>query len=303
MSVYDKPDDVAKTVESVLSQQSVKLELLIVSDGASEDVLSVLHGVSDPRVRFIEQTNQGLTAALINGCEQAQYDFIARIDAGDCMLPQRLHEQAVCLQQNANVGLVSCWVQIHTEDGFDLYTIQQSDAELMAGLRSDSVNNFRAPHHASVMFRKAAYIQAGGYRKEFYFAQDCDLWSRMMEAVEVEVVQKLLQRCVFSASGISGRHRDFQVALSGLVVEAARLRTQGQSDQPVLMHAAKLRPSDDSRLNNSGGEFDGNYFIASVLSKTQPKAALTYLSKALAERPWHWRARIKQILCLAKGLL
>lgn len=297
MSVYDRPDDVVSTVESVLEQKGINLNFVVVCDGASPEVVSALKGIDDVRLTLVYQTNQGLTVALIRGCAEAKYDFIARIDTGDHMLPGRLVKQAHCLLAHPDVGLVSCWVTMHTEEGFILYDVKHSETELHAGLTARREAEFKSPVHASVMFRRSAYIAAGAYREEFYFAQDCDLWARMLVKSKIKVIAEPLQRCLFSASGISGRYRNLQSALAKLVVEGNRLREQGEDDSSLLSVVRGLRPAAAMEEAVSIDEFDGNYFIASVLGKTQPEAALVYWRKVLSERPWHLRARLKWGLC------
>lgn len=304
MSVYDKPKDVSKTIDSVLAQTGVELELVIVSDGASDEVLRVLNDVTDDRINVHYQRNQGLTVALIEGCRLASHEFIARIDAGDCMLPGRLKRQANYLAGNADAAFVSCWVKMLTDEGFELYDVRQTRSELLRGLKAADHQNFKSPVHASVMFRATAYHKVGGYRSEFYFAQDCDLWTRLVTEFDAGVIEHVLQTAVFSASGISGRNSAKQRELALLVCELNKLRGSDGLDASVLAAASNIRPSksDDASRASQNSDFDGNYFIASVLTKTQPNAALIYWNRALSEKPFHLLARAKQAWCQLRSI-
>ncbi len=301
MSVYDKPDEVGSTVRSVLAQQGVDLELIVVSDGASSDVLDVLTAFDDARLHVILQENQGLTEALINGCNTASHAFIARIDSGDRMRKGRLLQQARHLEANPNAALVACGVHTHTQEGFALYDVQYNSSELKVGLSASEINDFKSPVHASVMFRKSAYHAVGGYRPEFYFTQDCDLWARMCHEFDVGAIEEVLQDCVFSAGGISGLYTDFQRKLEALVVESNRLRQSSASDIGVLARAKELRPEQKSKTVSD--EFNGNYFIAAVLSAEQPLAAIVYWRRALKIRPWHVKSWFRYALCTLKSFL
>ncbi len=302
MSVYDKPHDVRLTVDSVLAQQGVELELVVVSDGASDDVNDVLAAYQDSRLNIIYQTNQGLTVALANGCNHAKHEYIARVDAGDEMLAGRLLAQAQTLERDKSLALVCCWVHMHTEEGFKLYDVQYSAKELTQGLSTTQPGQLKSPVHSSVMFRKAHYVEVGGYRPEFYFTQDCDLWARLLHCYPLSVIEDVLQKAVFSASGISGLHKQQQTELANLVVQANVLRQQGKNDTVILEQAKQYKSNND----NVGGHkavsrFAGNYFIASVLSKQQPKAALVYWHKALTEKPLAVNARLKWFVCLLRS--
>ncbi len=299
MSVFDKPNDVQATIESVLSQQGVEFELVIVCDGADADVVTVVESFDDPRINVLFQANQGLTVALINGCANAQHSYIARVDAGDRMLADRLRSQAEALTASPEAGLVTCGVEFHTVEGYSLYTVEHSAEPLSRALRTHDRASFQSPVHASVMFRKSAYQRVGGYRPEFYFAQDCDLWARLVQDHQLLALKEILQYCVFSSSGLSGLHSQKQRQLADLVVSANRLRSSGSSDEPILELARRIRPTRE--IETVADEFGGLYFIASILSKDRPHEALDYWQQALSIRPFHLKARIKQLSCWLKA--
>ncbi len=296
MSVFDKPADVKITIESVLAQVGVELEFIIVNDGAHESVLSVLRSFDDSRIKVISQVNQGLTLALINGCSAASHECIARVDAGDQMMAGRLKNQAECLRQYDDVGMVCCWVKIHTDEGVELYDVTYTEQELLAGLSTSERDKLRSPVHASVMFRKSFYELVGGYRKEFYFTQDCDLWARLVSVSKLRVIPEFLQRALYSPSGISGRNAESQRELANLIVEANELRAKNKSDDVILSRAQQYRPIKAKSSENT--DFAGNYFIASILSNKNPRAAATYWLRSLKSKPWHvlvWLRLLKSL--------
>lgn len=287
MSIYDEPAHVRKTIESVLAQQGVEFEFIIISDGASKEVLTVVQPhLSDQRILFFEQPNQGLTKALISACNHASAPFIARIDAGDEMLPSRLSKQLEHLKSNRQLGFVSSWVQLLTEEGYSLYSIKLSADKLRAGLLTDCVDQFCIPFHASVMFRKSVYDEVGGYRADFYFTQDADLWSRMIEVSEVDVIEEYLTSGIFSEKGISGRNAERQKRIKELIVQANQARNSKQCEREILDQIRKIRPGTDKN-SEQRDNFDGLYFIANVLTDNGSAHANQYWLKAFKERPWN----------------
>ena len=93
MSVCNGSDLLAKAVNSILSQEGVSLELIVVNDGSIDGSCATIldeYARRDPRVRVIHQENTGLTRALIRGCAAARGQFIARQDSDDISLPGRL---------------------------------------------------------------------------------------------------------------------------------------------------------------------------------------------------------------------
>ena len=92
MSVYNGAKYLRESVESVLSQEGVAFEFIIVNDGSTDDsgIILAEYAARDDRIRIIEQENTGLTRALIRGCDEAQGKYIARQDADDISMPNRL---------------------------------------------------------------------------------------------------------------------------------------------------------------------------------------------------------------------
>src|SRR2546422_11093904 len=85
LGVYNGAALLNETIESVLRQEGVKLELIAIDDGSTDDTADILTGYAarDSRVKVIHQENQGLTRALIRGCWYARGKYIARQDAGE----------------------------------------------------------------------------------------------------------------------------------------------------------------------------------------------------------------------------
>jgi len=286
LSVHSEATHVKKTIDSVLAQQNIDFEFIIVSDGAEQSVIDVVTQYNDDRIYFIEQKNQGLTKALINGCKHARSPFIARIDAGDCMLEDRLSIQAEALQSNDDLGLVASWVDIETEEGYFLYTMDLNQSQLVSGLKARNNNDFCSPFHASVMMRKSVYESVGGYRSDFYFAQDCDLWTRIIDVCDVDVIQKKLTKGIFSYKGISGKHADQQKQLLSLILQAREQRLNGHAEDDMLAKAHRIRPEFMSNDNTPLNNFSGLYFIAKVLTDNRSEHAFDYWKRVIRIKPF-----------------
>ncbi len=301
MSVYDGPEDVRLTINSVLQQKGVVFELIIISDGATESVVSVLESFDDDRIIVLRQENKGLTQALMYGCEKSRASYIARIDSGDLMLPDRLKEQVFTLDSDDSVVIVSSHVEVKTPDGYFLYQIKDSGDDLSESLTSSQPAKIKTPFHSSVAFRKSTYIAVGGYRSQFYFAQDCDLWARMVRHGRIEVIDKVLTQGLFSASGLSGRYAHIQRLLKEVVAKLNSETTNGLASKreiALLKEAEDISQLRFSTVDSQSGSQEGLYFIASVLTKNKSKGAKKYWKQYLSKNPWHLKARLKALWCL-----
>ncbi len=288
MGVRNGASSLAATLDSLASQEEVNLEIVVINDGSSDDTGEILaaYAARDPRLRVLERRGRGLTRSLIEGCQVARGPFIARQDAGDLSLPGRLQRQLRCLEEHPDASLCSTHVRLVVPEGATARVNTPEPRDLADGLTGPAI-------HGSVMMRRSAYERAGGYRPMFYFAQDIDLWSRMVEIGTHLVVPEVLYEATLSPGSISGSRRQEQDAFHALIVAATQARRSGEEETPWLTQAEAL----SDRCRDSGAEphrqADGAYFIGACLTRERPDLARLYLRQALALNPWHLKARLK----------
>jgi glycosyltransferase involved in cell wall biosynthesis len=104
---------IAEAIDSILSQTFSDFELIIVNDGSTDATAEILESYrpSDARIRVYCQENAGGASAMNLGCEVAQGRYIARMDADDISLPQRLAWQVSYLDEHPRVGVCGTWVR------------------------------------------------------------------------------------------------------------------------------------------------------------------------------------------------
>jgi glycosyltransferase involved in cell wall biosynthesis len=285
-----------ETMESVLSQEGVSLEFIVIDDGSTDGSAIVLdnYALYDPRVRIVHQENQGLTRALITGCESARGKYIARQDAGDISLPNRLSLQKAFLDQHEDCAFVSCWTTaIGPKDEY-LFTRKgrgrASSPISILSKREDKWVAIDGPtHHGSVMFRRDAYVKAGGYRAAFYYAQDWDLWYRLAALGTFAMVEQVLYRGRITPDSISSLHRDQQVAYARLSLKAIALRLAGHSDAAPVEEAVRLLPRKPHVIRRSD-QGRAMYFIGKGLADNNDPRATRYFLNAISSNPFLFRA-------------
>ncbi len=288
MGVRNGASSLAATLDSLASQEEVNLEIVVINDGSSDGTGEILaaHAARDPRLRVLERRGRGLTRSLIEGCQAARGPFIARQDAGDLSLPGRLRRQLRCLEEHPDASLCSTHVRLVVPEGATARVNAPEPHDLADGLTGPAI-------HGSVMMRRSAYEQAGGYRPMFYFAQDIDLWSRMVEFGSHLVVPEVLYEATLSPGSISGSRRREQEEFHGLIVGATQARRSGQEEGPWLTRAEALADRCRDSKVEPRRQADGAYFIGACLARERPDLARRYLREALALNPWHLKARLK----------
>ena len=105
MPVYNKAAFLKEAVESILSGTFSDLELIAVDDKSTDESLSILHAMTDPRLRIIElSVNQGPAGAANAGLDAARGEYIVRMDADDVAVPDRLALQVAFMDRHPEVG-------------------------------------------------------------------------------------------------------------------------------------------------------------------------------------------------------
>lgn len=286
MAAYDDAAYLAETIDSVLSQAGPSLELVVVDDGSRDDSRGIVerYATADPRVRLVAGEHQGLTRALIRGCRLAAAGTIARQDVADVSRPGRLAAQKAALDADPALAFVSCWTDVCGPEWEFLYARRGTgaarrpvDAVDRAGGRATLLD---APtHHGSVMFRKAAYDRAGGYRSEFYLAQDRDLWFRLAEVGRLQVLDQPLYAARVLPASRTATHREIQHRLGRLARRAFELRQAGEPEEPAIAEARGLVPD---AVPDDGTRAATYYFIGEALRRNRDARAIAYFRKALA---------------------
>jgi glycosyltransferase involved in cell wall biosynthesis len=173
-------------LESLFCQTLGDIEIIALDDGSNDggqtrSVLEAFAG-SDPRLRPVFMPHQGIAATLNHGLALARAELVARMDADDASLPDRLKRQADFLDANPEVGVAGCLVahggDICKNAGYARHvawanTLTRHE-ELALGLYRD------APlPHPSVMFRRQVVLEHGGYGLGD-FPEDFELWLRLV---------------------------------------------------------------------------------------------------------------------------
>lgn len=289
MSVHNGQRYLRAALDSVVAQQGVEFELLVVDDGSCDSTPAILaeYAARDSRMRVLTTEHVGLTRALIKGCEQARGRFIARQDADDLSLPGRLCAQATLLRADARLAFVSCWAEVIGPEDESLYFEERPSD--VADARDWLVRRrIGPPGHGTVMFRADAYRAAGGYRALFRYAQDSDLWVRLAWHGELAYVPQLLYRYRVQPASISATRIRVRAQYQRLVNRLHVARYAGEDEAAIIEATSLPGPSTDAA--EAGSEAASCYFIGRCLMARGDKRGAHYLRRALRADPAHWRA-------------
>jgi hypothetical protein len=213
MAVHNGEEFVAGALESILGQSLADIEVVVIDDGSTDASADEVHRVADDRVQLVRLTEPSgdLALALDVGVRRCRADLIARMDADDISVPVRLERQAAVMSADADIAMLGSWVEALDGSG-EQWMISRPPCD-DASIRF--ILNYRCPfHHPSMMLRRRHLEAAGGYRAGYRYAEDYDLWRRMIrEGKGLNLPEVLLAQRYYSSS-TSGRNRQIQQARS-----------------------------------------------------------------------------------------
>ena len=206
MGVHNGAAHVRQAIDSVLAQTEADLELIVVDDGSTDATPQIVAASADARLRMARRPHEGLTRALNHALALARAPIVARLDADDVALPERLARQLAFLEAHPEVGVLGSAAREINGDGRDLGIVQPplDDRTLRRVLirRNPMV-------HSSITMRRTLVDAVGGYDASFAVAQDYDLWMRLAAVTRLaNLAEPLVVRRLLPAGVSVVRDRD-----------------------------------------------------------------------------------------------
>ncbi|GAB4405655.1 MAG: hypothetical protein OHK0053_31640 [Microscillaceae bacterium] len=245
MSAYNAEKYLVEAIESVLAQTHSAFELILINDGSKDRTLEIMqsYAARDPRIVIDDHENMGVARSVNRAiAELAKGDLIARVDADDVMLPQRLARQIEYLKTHPEVTMTSGYCHLINEKG-DIVGIQKlSGFESVEACR-ESLRQFQEPvicAQTSLMFYKKDFLAVGGYR-HIWPSEDVDLFTRMVEngSILVSPPEILMKYRIHSQSVMANRSLR-EKNQSSWVVDCMARRRQGLAERTFEEYMAVL---------------------------------------------------------------
>lgn len=104
--IYNSEPYLKDTITSIVQQSHKHWELILVNDGSTDRSKEVALSFDDPRIRYYEQKNQGVSSARNIGLSHMSGDFFCFLDSDDMLTPQSLLSRLAIFRQHKEVGFV-----------------------------------------------------------------------------------------------------------------------------------------------------------------------------------------------------
>lgn len=180
MSVYNGEKYLSEAIESILNQTFKDFEFLIINDGSTDSSREIILSYDDYRIKLIENDNNiGLTKSLNKGVDIACGKYIARMDADDISMPERLEKQVDFMENHEDIAVCGSWFSVIDDKGNILSEVKtQINHEFLFFELF-----FKNPiGHATTIMRKSVIEHIGRYDPDYVVTQDYYLWFRIIES-------------------------------------------------------------------------------------------------------------------------
>lgn len=246
MPVYNAEKYLCESIDSILSQTFKDFEFIIINDGSTDSSLEIIKYYNDRRIHIVDQDNTGLAKALNNGIALSTTEFIARMDADDIAMPERLGKQYHFLSNNPKYIIVGSNAENIDVDGNYVYTTSQKITD----------NNLRGmlpctPFiHPSVMFRKDIYYKAGKYPEYMVnFGEDVILINNMAKFGKMANLPEPLIKYRIVPTANSPRSGKGKKRLNEIISKAILKNEIGSDDYEFIKTLTSNRNSNERLAN------------------------------------------------------
>lgn len=202
--LYNKSSSVLKTIQSIQRQSFQDFEIIVVDDGSTDGSSEIVEAIqsSDSRLSLIKKTNGGVCSARNIGIKKSKGEFIALLDADDIWDKDYLQEQ---MHMVSDFPECSMW-GINYGETIDDAIIREVPTGLPKGFRGIVEDYFRIPGRisdlfcsSSVLIRKYVFDKVGLFDERIRYAEDSDMWFRIIARFQVAFYDKYMVYYRFDA--------------------------------------------------------------------------------------------------------
>ncbi|MCB0794379.1 MAG: glycosyltransferase family 2 protein, partial [Flavobacteriales bacterium] len=211
--LFNKGEFIEATLASMLPQVQENMELIVVDDASSDDGVQRVLAIDHPRIRVVRhEHNKGPAAAANTGMNEAQGEYLVRLDADDLAVPDRVAKQVAFMDAHPEVGASGGALQLFgTQDA--VWRFPADDEACKAGLL------FQVPLSQGASILRRSVLEEHGLRYDDHWpriGEDWLFWTRMAPHTRFANLQDVLIQYRRGDQNIShGRDKaaDYRVVL------------------------------------------------------------------------------------------
>lgn len=200
--LYNKEKSIISTLQSVCEQTYTDSEILVVDDGSTDKSATAAASYPDTRIRLIHQKNGGVCSARNRGIQEAKGEFVALLDGDDLWDKEYLAEQVKMI---ADFPKAAMW-GINFAETNNGQLVRKLATALPDGYRGYVENYFQMMGRisdlfcsSSVVIRKSVFDEVGMFDERIKYAEDTDMWWRIIATHKVAFYDRYMVYYRFEA--------------------------------------------------------------------------------------------------------
>ncbi|QCX53674.1 glycosyltransferase [Elizabethkingia sp. JS20170427COW] len=176
--LYNKENQIKKTLESVLNQTFSEFEVVIINDGSKDKSVEVVQSFDDPRIRLITQENAGVSAARNRGVRESKNEWIAFLDADDLWKNNKLEEIEKVINKNLNLNWIANGIE--TVKGNKVIKFLYDKEGFTRDVLDDLINGLYI-QTSGIIIKRSLFNQDNKicFREGVNHSEDRELWIRL----------------------------------------------------------------------------------------------------------------------------
>ncbi|MCH7562955.1 MAG: glycosyltransferase [Gemmatimonadetes bacterium] len=239
MTVRNGEPYLREAVASILGQTYRDFRFLILDNASTDASREVIRCFGDSRIELVELPEDlGQTAALNKGLDMVETPWVARMDADDVSLPERLERQMEYLQGRSELVLMGTGVQVI--DGRGQFVRERNVVVADVDIRWRQLLGTSGILHSAAMFSITAIREVGGYPIQYRYAQDYALWFRLLAVGQAaNLPQRLVHIRAHEANVTDFERAEREIRC--ILQERLRQLCPDEADETLAATAAALR--------------------------------------------------------------
>lgn len=202
--LYNKEKEIKHTIDSVLSQEFVDFELIVVNDGSTDNSLRVVESIKDERIKIVSQANAGVSAARNRGMAEAKGEYVFLLDADDSLLPGAFD---VLKRADKTDIIVASFVQTDSNGEITRNVLNKIDGVVNHPYKSYCCHEITL-RMGNMFLCRDLLERVGGLRTDMSLYEDLEWNIRLMDSAKV--VFSCLDNILEYNRGETGLSRSFK---------------------------------------------------------------------------------------------
>lgn len=234
ISTFNCGKYISQAIESIFEQSYKDFEIIIIDDGSTDNTCEIIRGYKGIRY-FQNPVNVGISRSLNLGIDLAQGEYIARMDADDLMLGNRLEDQINFLKENPDYGMVGGWYNLVNQDGIIRHTVCTLTDHHFLKLALLFRNQFAQP----TVTGRTELFKLLRYDETLICAEDHDLWIRFSKIAKITNIPKLFLSYRWHSSNTCRlKQKELKISILDILSRELTALNIEHSHKELALHAA-----------------------------------------------------------------